>query len=325
MTSRSMGLKILIVTPAAARTRSGNLATARRWRRLLNQLGHHTQISGEFLDQGCDLLVALHAHHSAASALRWRRCRADAPLIVGISGTDLYRDLQRSRGGQKAVATADRIVVLQPDGIRWLPEHCRERCRVVFQSVQPRNRTTNRIQRWWQVAVVGHLRAVKDPLRTAYAVRDLPGNSRIRVVHLGEALTPGLRSAAEAETRANRRYQWRGSRRYGDVLETLAGSQLMVLSSRMEGGANVVGESISVQTPVVASRISGTIGLLGEDYPGFYDVGDTSGLQRMLLAAEGDREFYQSLMAACAERRWQFEPECERLAWKSLLAELELG
>lgn len=320
-----MGLRILIVTPAAARARSGNLATARRWRRLLNQLGHHTRISGEFQDQGCDLLVALHAHRSAASALRWRRRRADAPLIVGISGTDLYRDLQRSRRGQQTVAAADRIVVLQPDGIRLLPVHCRKRCRVIFQSVQPRTRITGRIRRWWQVAVVGHLRAVKDPLRTAYAVRDLPCDSRIRVVHLGEALTPSMRSAAEEETRTNRRYQWRGSRRYGDVLNTLAGSQLMVLSSQMEGGANVVGESISVQTPVVASRISGTIGLLGKDYPGFYDVGDTSGLQRLLLAAEGDREFYQSLVTACAERRWQFEPECERLAWKSLLAELELG
>ncbi len=320
-----MGLRILIVTPAAARPRSGNLVTARRWSRLLNELGHRVEIQSRYESQACDLLVALHAHRSAASALRWRRRRAGAPLVIGISGTDLYRDLERSVRGRAALATADRIVVLQPDGIRWLPRECRDRCRVIFQSVVPRSTAVARLQRWWQVAVVGHLRAVKDPLRTAYAVRDLPADSRIRVVHLGEALTRAMRRAAEQETAANDRYAWRGSRPYGQVLDTLARSQLMVLSSRMEGGANVVGESISVGTPVLSTRISGAIGLLGDDYPGFYDAGDTAALRNLLLLAERDEQYYQSLVVACARRRKQFEPGREREAWKSLIAELVFG
>lgn len=96
----------------------------------------------------------------------------------------------------------------------------------------------------------------------------------------------------------------------------------MVLSSRMEGGANVVGESISVGTPVISTRISGSIGLLGEDYPGFYDPGDVEGLRKLLVESEKDGEFYKRLVIRCEQLRAVFEPKTESAAWRELLAEL---
>jgi glycosyltransferase involved in cell wall biosynthesis len=174
------------------------------------------------------------------------------------------------------------------------------------------------------VAVVGHLRPVKDPFLAARAVRDLPADSRIRVVHFGAALDERMRERAEAEMgRGLRRYFWMGNRPHWQVMRQLARSRVMVLSSRMEGGANVVGESISVGTPVLSTRISGSIGLLGEDYSGFYEPGDVSELRRLLLEAEKASEFYSEISESCAALKSVFEPAHERRAWRELLRELK--
>ena len=130
-----------------------------------------------------------------------------------------------------------------------------------------------------------------------------------------------LRAEAEMQ-RGLRRYLWMGNRPHWQVMRQLARSQVMVLSSRMEGGANVVGESISVGTPVLSTRISGSIGLLGEDYTGFYEPGDVAGLRRLLLEAEKQSEFYSEISESCAALKSVFEPAHERRAWRELLGEL---
>ena len=300
--------------------------TARRWRGFLESLGHRVAIDGDFSGQGCDVLIALHAHRSAAAALRYRRECPGGRLVVALSGTDLYRDLERSRRGHEALDAADRIVLLQEHGLTRLDRSLHDRCRVIHQSVVVPPRLPERAKRWWQVAVVGHLRPVKDPFLAARAVRGLPADSRIRVVHLGGALDESMRGRAEAEMRRQPdRYRWLGNRPHGQVMRQLARSRLMVLSSRMEGGANVVGESISVGTPVISTRISGSIGLLGEDYPGFFEAGDISGLRRRLLEAERGGDFFDRLSEHCGGLRSVFEPNHERRAWKRLLEEFPVG
>ena len=105
----------------------------------------------------------------------------------------------------------------------------------------------------------------------------------------------------------------------------LGRSQLMVLSSKMEGGANVIGEAIVAGTPVLSTRISGSIGLLGSDYPGFYGVGDTGGLAEMMFRAETDMKFYRELQDACETCRPLFDPAREQKSWRALLGELTEG
>ena len=87
----------------------------------------------------------------------------------------------------------------------------------------------------------------------------------------------------------------------------------------MEGGANVVSEAIAASVPVVCSRVSGSIGLLGEGYPGYFDVGDTRGLARLLTRAETDGNFYRKLQSWCCRLKPLFDPDRERAAWKELL------
>ena len=90
----------------------------------------------------------------------------------------------------------------------------------------------------------------------------------------------------------------------------------------MEGGANAVSEAITCSVPVISSRISGSIGLLGEDYPGYFPVGDTQALTDLLIRVETDAAFYDALKTWCERLKPIVDPDRERQSWKRLLQEL---
>jgi glycosyltransferase involved in cell wall biosynthesis len=77
---------------------------------------------------------------------------------------------------------------------------------------------------------------------------------------------------------------------------------VLVVASRMEGGANVVAEALASGTPVIGTRMSGNLGMLGDDYPGYFEVGDAAGLAAAIARAAHDRRWLASL-ARRAERR----------------------
>jgi glycosyltransferase involved in cell wall biosynthesis len=166
------------------------------------------------------------------------------------------------------------------------------------------------------------LRKVKDPLRAAQAARGLPASSRIRIVHLGAAETPRWRAMAEAEMKHNPRYIWRGDRPRADVRRLLGRARAMVLSSLSEGGANVISEAVAAGVPVLASRIDGSVGLLGRDYPGYFPVGDTRALARLLHRIETNPQFLMRLHRAIERRAHLFRPAREKAAWKKLIGEI---
>ena len=170
--------------------------------------------------------------------------------------------------------------------------------------------------------MLGHLRPVKDPFQTAMAVRQLPLSSRIQVVHVGGALTDEMKTQADAEVATNPRYRWLGELPRWRALRILARSRALVLTSQMEGGANAVSEAIACSVPVISSRISGSIGLLGEDYPGYFPVGDTQALAGLLMRVETDTAFYDTLKAWCEGLKSIVDPDRERQSWKHLLQDL---
>jgi putative glycosyltransferase (TIGR04348 family) len=325
-------LIVRIITPAPPGSQKGNRVTALRWSRLLRSLGHRVVIEQRYQGGECDVLVALHARRSFPSVDRYRRERPAAPLILALTGTDLYRDIRTSPRARRSLELATRLVLLQPAGIAELPEALRSKARVIYQSVDihtpitrsrgypPHDHTAR--QRPFVVCVLGHLRPVKDPFRAARAARRLPASSRICIVHVGAALSPSMADYACREIERNPRYRWLGELPRWKALRTLAGSQLLALTSRMEGGANAISEAIACSVPVVSSRISGSIGLLGEDYPGYFPGGDTRALADLLLRAERDAAFYQELARRCASLRPLFDPAREQEAWARLLEEL---
>jgi glycosyltransferase involved in cell wall biosynthesis len=179
-----------------------------------------------------------------------------------------------------------------------------------------------RVTRGFKVCVLGHLRPVKDPFRTALASRLLPPMSGVRVLHVGAALSPDMAKQARAEATCNPRYRWLGDLPRWRALRILAGSRLLVLTSRLEGGANVVSEAIAVGVPVLASRIAGSVGLLGSGYPGYFSFGDTHALAELLTRAETDATFYTKLKSWCRRLRPLVRPARERQSWRRLLREL---
>jgi putative glycosyltransferase (TIGR04348 family) len=316
-------MKIGIITPAPPHSRYGNRVTALRWARILRELGHRVTIAQAYNGEAFDLLVALHAKKSHDAIKRFHRAHPGRPLIVALTGTDLYRDLKQSQHARESLELATKIVVLQPKALDELPEYLHEKTRVIYQSVKLFPLISNLqspISRF-QICVIGHLRDVKDPFRAAMAARLLPASSRICVVHAGGAMNVRMAERARREMAINPRYRWIGEQPHGRVRQLLRRSQLLVHSSRLEGGANVISEAIVAGTPVIASRIPGNVGLLGEEYAGYFDTGDATCLARLLARAEVSSAFRAELRAQCEKRQPLFAPAFERQRWVELLAE----
>jgi putative glycosyltransferase (TIGR04348 family) len=319
-------MKIEIVTPAPIGSTSGNRITAERWAKIFRNLGHRVSISREYDNQSPDLLVALHARRSHSSIVRFRLHRPNSPIILALTGTDVYRDIHKNPRARKSLDIADRIIVLQPHALYELTHAEQRKSRVIYQSVKPfaglKESRGASGKDHFDVCVIGHLRPEKDPFRVAMAARKLPKSSRLRVIQAGAALSKQMEQRARHEMEINQRYRWLGELSHARTLNLLAQSRLCVISSRMEGGSNLLSEAIAAGVPVVASRIGGNVGVLGENYSAFFRFGDTLELRDLMLRAETDRKFFNSLHNRINKLAPLFSPASEERAWVRLLAEL---
>jgi putative glycosyltransferase (TIGR04348 family) len=318
-------MKIVLITPVTAQSRQGNRVTALRWAHILKVWGHKVTIAQHYDGKPCDLMVALHARRSFAAIADFRRLYPELPLFVALTGTDLYGDIHTSAEAQESLELATRLILLQPKGLDELPVHLHPKVRIIYQSVVSLRCQPARAKTTFDVCVLGHLRPVKDPFRTALAARLLPSTSRLRVMHVGKALSDDMATCASAEMADNPRYRWFGELPRWQALRVLARSHLLVLSSYAEGGANVLSEALALGVPIVASQIAGSIGILGEDYPGYFPVADTAALAQALDKAEHDPLFYQALQAWCTRLAPLIHPIREHQAWGKLLEEIAPG
>ena len=315
---------ILLVGPAPPSSTYGNAVTATRWAEILRQLGHPVRVAQSYDGGEYQVLVALHARKSAPAIRAFHTANPLAAIVIALTGTDLYPDLTAAGVDPSVLALAARLVVLQPRALDQLDPAIRGRARVIVQSAPAISRCPPRPD-CFEVAFLAHLRGVKDPLRPAAAVRLLAAGSRARVTHAGEPIDTKLGENAAAESATNPRYDWLGPLRREAVVEILARSRLLLLTSRHEGGANVLSEALAAGVPVIASAIPGSTGLLGDDYPGLFPVGRADALAAALEAAEQDRHgYYGTLLGRCQALRPMVDPARERQAWAGLLTELEL-
>jgi putative glycosyltransferase (TIGR04348 family) len=318
---------ILIVSPASARENNGNWQTASRWQRFLSGAGRYRVT----LEQGWqpgqpapELLLALHARRSAAALAAFAQACPDRPSVLVLTGTDVYRDIQHDAAAQASLVHAAALVALQPRAIEELPPAARAKARVIYQSapalhaVRPRPRADSR-----DIAMIGHLRAEKDPLTFMRASRLLtaPG---LRLLHVGGALDPELGAAARQAQADNPRYRWLGALPHMATRRLLRRCRAMAICSQMEGGANVIIEAVTSGVPVLASDISGNRGMLGEDYAGYFAPGDAAALARLLDRVALDPRFHAQLARQCAARRRLFAPARERAALLDLVDNLLL-
>ncbi len=307
------------MTPGTPQANNGNWRTAHRWSGYLAGVSRAI-VQTEWRGEDADVVIALHARRSADSIARVKAARPDIPLVVVLTGTDLYRDLpQGDTPAQRSVELADRLVALQDDAPRFLDARLRRRCDVIFQSC-PRLAAGPNRARAVDFVAVGHLRDEKDPRTLWRAMALLDPALAVRVRHVGDALDPALgREAGELMAREPR-FRWRGALPHGLARIAIRCADVLVHPSRMEGGANVVVEAVMSGTPVIASRISGNVGMLGRDYPGYFEPGDARALAALVEAAAREPRFLGGLREACDARRPLFSPAREKRAVRALLS-----
>jgi len=319
-----VALKICIVTPVPPRSRQGNRITALRWARILRSLGHRVDITQEFNRQTCDLMVALHASKSFSSIQRFSEHHPEKALIVTLTGTDIYGDCHRNDRCLQSIKMATGLIVFQPKILQEIPVQYRDKATVVYQSATPPLGIHKPRKRFFDVCVIGHLRSIKDPFQTARASRQLPDTSKIRVLHIGGALAPDFEQQAIAEQVSNHRYRWLGELPHWKTIRCLARSRLLVITSKAEGGPIVLVEALAASIPVLSTRIKAVVGHLGENYPGYFPVGDTNALVSLLQLAETDQDFYADLKKRSEKVKSLVDPARERESWKKLLKNLNI-
>ena len=312
--------RLVIVTPALAAANNGNWQTAQRWARLLRR--HYRVRLTDAWDGGDEaLMIALHARRSAASVAAWRAQHGSRPLVLVLTGTDLYRDIADEASAQASLQLADRLVVLNELGLQQLPKALRSKALVLLQSCRART-PRPKPQRHLRTLMVGHLRDEKSPQTYFAAARRLLARTDIHLDHIGQGLDPALATEARALMQAQPRYRWQGALPHAATRERIAAAHVLVHASRMEGGAHVVIEAVTSGTPVLASRIDGNLGLLGADYPGTFAWGDDAGLAALIGRARDDPAMLVGLRAACDARAPLFAPDREQLALLALVSGL---
>src|ERR1043166_5315480 len=117
--------------------RNGNRHTALRWAAFLRAAGHAVEVSVQWSPLqssrhgAADAMLALHARRSYPSI---KAFPSDRPLVVALTGTDVYRDTRESAEARESLELAHRLIVLQPMAARELAPRLRQKVRVVVQS-----------------------------------------------------------------------------------------------------------------------------------------------------------------------------------------------
>lgn len=316
-------MHILIITPAGPDSKAGNRATAVRWQGLLEQSGHKVEVLTEYKDQECDLLIALHAWRSAAAVRGFRTRWPHKPLIVVLTGTDIYyHQHEYPEETRASMEAADLLIGLHDLVGQDIPGQYHPKLFTLRQSAdKPAVRGGSRPERGqFNVCVIGHLRSEKDSLRAAYAARLLPEDSAVIVNCAGRPHNEEWRAKALQESRENPRFHWLGELDKPGLENLMAVSSLMVISSVMEGGANVVSEACRAGLPVLASDIPGNRGLLGDDYPGYFPVQNERVLADLISKAEHEPGYLAELRSAVEALAGRFTPEKERQSLEEALA-----
>ena len=333
---------VVIVSPALADANNGNWQTAHRWQTWLGK-SHSARIVSHWPDAGAyantdttrdAVMLALHARRSATSVQAWAKAHGPHGLAVVLTGTDLYRDIATDATAQQSLALAQRLVVLQAQGLLALPEALQAKAQVMFQSTSARQ-TLPKSPRHLRVVMVGHLRDEKDPLTLMAAARLLSAVPGLYIDHIGAPLDAALGHAAQATARECPSYRWLGEQTHEATRRRIQRAHLLVHASRMEGGAHVVMEAVCCGTPVLASKIPGNVGMLGDDYAGYFEAGDAAGLAARLRQCHAEVTAAQAgasplsspsllaqLQVQCAARAPLFSPAAEQAALRRLVDQL---
>lgn len=314
-------MKIRIVSPFPEGFPCGSNTTAYRWARLFVSLGHEVAVTDLEHDCAADLLIALGAVKCAGLILRSYRESPTLPVCVALTGSDLA-DIGKSAAAQSATGLATKVIVFQPAALDLLSKAARRNAEVILQAAQPsRSRPLPR-RDCFVVTLAANLRVEKNPLLAARAARLLRPESKVRIEHFGAVLDEAMADEARAEMTVNGRYHWMGAAAPASLRKRLAASQALIVPSDVEAGANVVSEAIVDGIPILASRIPGNTGVLGDRYSGYFTPGDAAELAQLLHELETSPAFVRRLRATSDAVAKTLRPSGEKRCWRRVLSDI---
>ena len=317
-------LQVALVLPTGAPPGSGNRVSVDRWSSMLRAAGHRVRVleapglPNQHLD--LDVWIGLHAERSAASLDLALAASPKVRAITVLTGTDLHREGGLSPLARHQLERSDRLVVLSPGGLGLLPGELRARTRTIPQvpgdlepTPLPGGTPT--------LAMLGHLRPVKDPLVVLDALGHLSESAPLRIVHAGEPLDPALASRCEQASAEDPRYSYLGRIPRSQALATLESSHGLLLPSRSEGGASVLSEALLLGRAVIASDAPGITAFLPKYYGGIFPVGSANNLAALLERFAAQSSWRQELTEQCVAMGAQLRSVEEAKAWQDLVTD----
>lgn len=309
-------MTVCVASPYPLTDLKGNSVTTRRVVEILNEGGMEARASHGYDGKPADVLISLHAVKGAQTVLDYKESHPEGKVVVLITGTDIYQSLPKGSDlGERALEQASAIVVVFERAIQSLAPRWRDKTVVIPASLDPIGVKAEPVCPPFAISVVGHLREVKRPFMAIEAVSRHPDWTDVEVWQLGEALNKEHAEQAREWEQRDSRYRWFGGLPRNESLALCAKSSLTVNSSILEGGANAVLEAMTMGVPVLASRIEGNLGLLGEGHGGYFD----ERMDEVLEQVMEDREIPATWARAAMERLPLFSRERESRCWLELL------
>jgi glycosyltransferase involved in cell wall biosynthesis len=315
--------QVLVFTPFPLDSLQGNTVSALRIARLLRQAG----VPARAIDVipgpetvAATALIALHACRSVAAMEEFAQRFPGRPRHLLLPGSDLFRCLPEGDPRPlPAMEAADSLVVANEALVACVPGQLRDKLHVIPKSLATEVPHWAPVDGRFRVIVVAHLRAQKDPLLAARAVALLADIEELELEHVGAEVEEGCAVRIRECVRRDPRCHWLGQLPHHETVARAAASHVLLNTSLMEGGANALCEALHIGMPVVATDIVGNVGMLGEDHPGLFPVGDAGALADLLRRARNDSTFLAQLASCSRERARLFTPEHETRGWLELL------
>jgi glycosyltransferase involved in cell wall biosynthesis len=268
-------------------------------------------------------MVALNARRSAGAVEEFRDACPEGRVAVVLTGTDINHSEMEdpSSRTRETMRVADWLVLLHEGSLPLVPEDLRGKCWVIYPSVslpEGLRHEHSEERDGFRVVMAGNVREEKNLPVVMDACGMLGEHSPVSVTVYGESQDDLATQMCLAE-RVTPCFRWAGKLEHGKLLRKMAGADALLNSSTQEGGANAICEAICLGLPVLASQISGNVGMLGEDYDGYFESGNADALAELLTRLSGDVGFYTRLKKQIEVRAPLFSYEEESKLWLKLL------
>ena len=317
-------MKFLILFPDNKKAVTGNFCSALQYQIILQDLGHRVELANRYIEQDAEVLIAINADKNNSHIRKFNSDNPQSKIILILSGTDIYPE--PSAKAIDSMEVGNVLVLLQSHGIDQVPPLYRNKSTIIYQSIEKLSVDSERSKSdsEFRVVLISNIRSVKDPLIASRACRLISPASKLKITHVGYCLDEGLGLELTQENKSNIRYEWVGGLSRLEAMTILSESHVLLITSQHEGAGRVVGEAIQLGVPIVSTNNLGVTGILGDDYEGYYPVGDAKALSDILTKAEEDKEFLAQLNVHCQNRSSLFDIEEEKKNWEKLINDFSI-